>query len=189
MRSTKSTRSIRSRPFRDWIRLFVFPPLEVAGYTHSRLWRCNDQRPKYGDPTRHPCGETKWPAQASNRSKNTSSPNLRRRRKPSSVRTAIHQALPQAEEVISYDIPAFKLRGRVVLYFAGWKEHYSLYPAGPRLVAAFKEELAAHELSKGTIRFPLSKPVPVRLIARIAKFKAKEFAEKENVRTQSARKH
>jgi uncharacterized protein YdhG (YjbR/CyaY superfamily) len=93
------------------------------------------------------------------------------------VRSTIRKALPRAEEVISYQIPAYKLGG-VVLYFAGWKQHYSLYPATERLVAAFKDELAPYELSKGTIRFPLSRPVPVGLIGRIAKFRAKEVAER-----------
>jgi len=92
------------------------------------------------------------------------------------VRSTIHKALPKAEEVISYQIPAYKLHGGVVLYFAGWKQHYSLYPAGERLVAAFKDELASYEISKGTIRFPLSQPVPVKLIGHIAKFRAKEAA-------------
>ena len=63
-----------------------------------------------------------------------------------------------------------------VLYFAGWKQHYSLYPAGARLVAEFQNELAPYEISKGTIRFPLAEPVPVKLITRIARFRAKEAA-------------
>ena len=92
------------------------------------------------------------------------------------VRSTIRKAVPGAEEVISYQIPAYKLAGGNVIYFAGWKEHYSLYPATGRLVAAFKDELAPYELSKGTIRFPLSQPVPVKLIERIAKFRAKETA-------------
>jgi uncharacterized protein YdhG (YjbR/CyaY superfamily) len=93
------------------------------------------------------------------------------------VRSAIKQAVPGAEEVISYQIPAFKLHGRAVLYFAGWKHHYSLYPSNDRLVAAFKKELAQYEVNdKGTIRFPLSEPVPVKLIAAIAKFRANEVA-------------
>jgi uncharacterized protein YdhG (YjbR/CyaY superfamily) len=63
-----------------------------------------------------------------------------------------------------------------VLYFAAWKQHYSLYPGGDRLVNQFKEELAPYQVSKGTIRFPLSKPVPAKLIERIADFRAKEAA-------------
>ena len=61
------------------------------------------------------------------------------------VRRAIRKALPGAEEVISYKIPAYKLHGRAVLYFAGWKQHYSLYPAGDQLVAAFREDLGPGE--------------------------------------------
>jgi uncharacterized protein YdhG (YjbR/CyaY superfamily) len=94
------------------------------------------------------------------------------------VRSAIRKALPRAEETISYGIPAFKLEGRAVLYIAGWKRHYSLYPAGARLVAAFLKELAPYEFNvKGTIRFPLSEPVPEKLIAAIARFRAREVAE------------
>ena len=104
------------------------------------------------------------------------------------VRDAIREALPGAEEVISYQIPAYKLRGGRVLFFAGWKQHYSLYPAGERLVAAFRDELASYEVSKGTIRFPLSQPVPVKLIGRIAKFRAKEVAEREKAKRAAPKK-
>ena len=90
------------------------------------------------------------------------------------VRDAIRKAVPGAEEVISYQIPAYKLHGARVLFFAGWKTHYSLYPASAGLVAAFKDELAPYEVSKGTIRFPLSKPIPVKLVERIAEYRAKE---------------
>jgi uncharacterized protein YdhG (YjbR/CyaY superfamily) len=92
------------------------------------------------------------------------------------VRRAIRKAMPGADELISYRIPTYKLDGRAVLYFAGWKQHYSLYPASVPLVAAFKEELASYKVDKGTIRFPLSQPVPVKLIERIAKFRAQEAA-------------
>src|SRR5262245_36896896 len=79
------------------------------------------------------------------------------------VRTAIGKAVPAAKEEISYQMPVFKLNGVAVLYFAGWKQHYSLYPASDALVAAFKDELERYDLSKGTIRFPLSEPAPVNL--------------------------
>jgi len=95
------------------------------------------------------------------------------------VRSTIRKALPKAEEVISYKMPTYKLRGAAVLYFAGWKQHYSLYPAGARLLAAFKHELASYKINNSTIRFPLSEPVPVKLIARIAKFRSKEAAERK----------
>jgi uncharacterized protein YdhG (YjbR/CyaY superfamily) len=95
------------------------------------------------------------------------------------VRSTIRKALPGAEEVISYRIPAFRVHGSTVLYFAGWKKHYSLYPSTDRLVKAFKDELAPYEVNnKGTIRFPLSEPVPVKLIEAIATFRATEVAEK-----------
>jgi uncharacterized protein YdhG (YjbR/CyaY superfamily) len=95
------------------------------------------------------------------------------------VRSTIRKALPEAEELISYRIPAYKQPSGVVLYFAGWKQHFSLYPAGERLIAAFKDQLATYRAGKGTIRFPLSEPVPVKLIARIAKFRAMEAAQRE----------
>jgi uncharacterized protein YdhG (YjbR/CyaY superfamily) len=90
------------------------------------------------------------------------------------VRRAIRRALPGAEEAISYRIPAYRLGGGYVIYFAGWKQHYSLYPATGPLVAAFQDDLAPYEIRKGTIRFPLARPVPGELIGRIAKFLAKE---------------
>lgn len=94
------------------------------------------------------------------------------------VRSTIRKALPGAEEVISYQIPAYRLPGGMVIYFAGWKKHFSIYPATDHVVAAFRSELSRYTLSKGTIRFPLSEPVPVRLIAAIAKLRAKEVAER-----------
>ena len=93
------------------------------------------------------------------------------------VRDAIRTALPAAEEVISYQIPAYRLPGGEVVYFAGWKRHYSLYPASPALIAALSKDLEPYERSKGTIRFPLDAPIPVRLIQRFARFRAKEIAE------------
>jgi uncharacterized protein YdhG (YjbR/CyaY superfamily) len=95
------------------------------------------------------------------------------------VRSAIRKAVPDADEVISYEIPTYKLQGRVVLYFAGWRKHYSLYPATDGVVAAYEDDLAPYEINKRTIRLPLSQPVPVTLIERIAKFRAKEVAEGE----------
>ena len=104
------------------------------------------------------------------------------------VRSTLRKALPGAEEVISYKIPAYRLHGEIVLYFAGWKQHYSLYPAGERMVAAFKDQLASYKVSKGTIRFPLSEPVPVKLIERIAKFRAGEAVQREKAKLAALRK-
>ena len=92
------------------------------------------------------------------------------------VRSAIRKALPRAREVISYKIPAYKRGDRTILYFAGWKNHYALYPFGERVVAAFQKELAPYKVVGSTIRFPMTEPVPVRLIARIAKFRAEDIA-------------
>jgi uncharacterized protein YdhG (YjbR/CyaY superfamily) len=105
------------------------------------------------------------------------------------VRGTIRKAVPGSEEAISYGIPTIKLNGRNVLYFAGWAEHYSLYPADDRLVTAFKKDLAPYELSgKGTVRFPLNEPVPEKLIADIAKFRAKGVAERERARAASRKR-
>jgi uncharacterized protein YdhG (YjbR/CyaY superfamily) len=90
------------------------------------------------------------------------------------VRRAIRKAVPEAEEGISYQIPAYKLDGTAVLHFAGWKDHYSLYPATGTLVEALGDDVGKYVVSKGTIRFPLRDPVPVKLIERIASFRAKE---------------
>jgi uncharacterized protein YdhG (YjbR/CyaY superfamily) len=104
------------------------------------------------------------------------------------VRSTIRKALPGADEVISYQIPAYKLHGRAVVYFAGWKEHYSLYPSTDRVAAAFKDDLAGYEVSKGTIRFPISEPVPVKLIEGIAKIRGREEAEHEKVKAAARKK-
>lgn len=95
------------------------------------------------------------------------------------VRSTIGKAVPDAEECISYSIPAFRFHGRILLYFAGWTEHYSIYPASDAMVAAFEGALDEYRASKGTLRFALSKPVPVKLIGRIAKFRAQELADKQ----------
>lgn len=104
------------------------------------------------------------------------------------VRAAIRKALPKADEGISYKIPVYRVNGERVLFFAGWKQHYSLYPAGERLVARFKRGLAPYDVSRGTIRFPLSEPVPVKLIENIAKFRAKEAAGRSELKPPVSRK-
>ena len=104
------------------------------------------------------------------------------------VRSTIREAVPRAEEVISYKIPTYKLHGSYVVYFAGWKQHYSVYPATDHLVAAFKDDLAPYKVNKGTIRFPLSQPVPVKLIERIAKFRAKQAAESAKAKPAAPKK-
>lgn len=93
------------------------------------------------------------------------------------VRSAIRHALPGAAEVIAYNMPTYKLNDAAVLHFAGWAKHYSLYGATTSLQAAFKDELRPYKIEKGTIQFPLSEPVPAKLIERIAKFRAREVAD------------
>jgi uncharacterized protein YdhG (YjbR/CyaY superfamily) len=92
------------------------------------------------------------------------------------VRAALRKALPKADEVISYQIPAYKIDGVAVIFFSGWKQHWSLYPASEGMTAQLKKELAAYDVEKGTLRFPLTKPAPKKLIAAIAKIRAAEAA-------------
>lgn len=91
------------------------------------------------------------------------------------VRSAILKAVPAAREAISYNMPTYTLNGRRLLHIAVWRNHYSIYAATQHVVAAFHDELAPYTVYKGTIRFPLSGPVPVKLIGRIAKFRATEL--------------
>ncbi len=90
------------------------------------------------------------------------------------VRSTIQKAVPDAEEVISYNIPAFKYRGWV-FYYSAYTNHFSLSCPPPfTIFTKFKKELAPYEVSKSTIRFPLDEPVPVTLITAMAKFRASE---------------
>jgi uncharacterized protein YdhG (YjbR/CyaY superfamily) len=95
------------------------------------------------------------------------------------VRAAIRKGLPAAEEGISYQIPTYKQNDVPVVYFAGWKNHFSMYPVTDALLAAFNKELAGYEIRKGTIRFPYSEPVPVDLIERLARFRAEQLIKRD----------
>ena len=92
------------------------------------------------------------------------------------VRAAIRAAVPEASEVIGYGMPGYKLHGKPMLYFAGFKEHYSLFAASGSFFATLEGELKGYELRKGTIHFPLDEPVPVKLISWIAKLRAAGIA-------------
>ncbi len=94
------------------------------------------------------------------------------RSKLEQVRAAIRKAVPQAVEVIGYRMPGYKLHGKPMLYFAAFKEHYSLFAASGSFFATLEHELEGYELRKGTVHFPLSKPVPTGLISRIAELRA-----------------
>jgi uncharacterized protein YdhG (YjbR/CyaY superfamily) len=98
------------------------------------------------------------------------------------MRQVIGKAIPDADETISYGMPAYALGGRVVVYFAGWKQHAALYPGSAQTFAAFGKDVAGYATSKGTLQFPLGEPLPVRLIATIAKHRAKEVAEINRMR-------
>lgn len=103
---------------------------------------------------------------------------LAHREKLELLREAIRKAAPSAQEVISYRMPAFKQHG-VLVYFALFKEHIGFFPTGSG-VAAFQKELSAYKTSKGTIQFPLDEPLPLSLVAKITRFRAKEDGEKLN---------
>ncbi|POY37339.1 hypothetical protein C3K47_06120 [Solitalea longa] len=88
------------------------------------------------------------------------------------IRATIKKVVPEAEEKISYAIPTFYLNGNLV-HFAAYANHIGLYPA-PRAIEAFKEELSGYKGGKGTIQFPLDKPMPLELIERIVQFRVEE---------------
>jgi uncharacterized protein YdhG (YjbR/CyaY superfamily) len=85
------------------------------------------------------------------------------------MRSAIQRAAPKATEVISYGMPAFKQEG-ILVYFAAFKNHYGLYPTSSPIIV-FKKELLPYKTSKGAIQFPTDKPLPVKLIQAIVKYR------------------
>ena len=91
------------------------------------------------------------------------------------VRRAILKAVRGGEETIAYNMPTIKLRGKTVLHFAVWSGFCSLYPANARLAGAFGDELKPYLTEKSTLRFPLTEPMPLALIERIATFRAQEI--------------
>ena len=82
------------------------------------------------------------------------------------VRRTIHSAVPGAEETISYQIPTITLGGKSLVYFAGWKQHISVYPL-PEMDQDFEQEIAPYKAGKGTLRFPLGEPMPHQLIKKL----------------------
>ena len=93
------------------------------------------------------------------------------------IRQAIKESAPQAREAISYRIPTFKLNGNLV-HFAAFKDHIGFFPTSSG-VDAFQKEFSGYETSKGTLRFPLDKPIPFDLIRKIVKFRVKENLERK----------
>jgi uncharacterized protein YdhG (YjbR/CyaY superfamily) len=92
------------------------------------------------------------------------------------IRMTIRKAAPDAQETISYQIPTFTLYGNLV-HFAALKKHIGFYPA-PSGIEKFKDELSVYDSAKGSVQFPLNKPIPFRLISRIVKFRVNENLKK-----------
>jgi uncharacterized protein YdhG (YjbR/CyaY superfamily) len=84
------------------------------------------------------------------------------------IRKMIKKIVPDAKEKISYQIACFELNGKNLIHFAGWKKHISLYPI-PAGDETFKEEASKYEDGKGTMKFPLDEPLPIKLIERVVK--------------------
>jgi uncharacterized protein YdhG (YjbR/CyaY superfamily) len=93
------------------------------------------------------------------------------------MRVIIKETVPKAEEVISYNMPAYKLNG-ILVWFAGQSHHIGFYPKA-RAIEVFQKELAQYHTSRGTVRFPLDKPLPVKLIKKMLKFRVAENLKKE----------
>jgi uncharacterized protein YdhG (YjbR/CyaY superfamily) len=94
------------------------------------------------------------------------------------IRADIRSVAPTATDVISYQMPAFKLDGRILIYYAAWKKHTSLYPVGPATLNALGVEPGKYASSKGTIRFPLDKPAPSALVKRIVRSRIADMKRK-----------
>ena len=95
------------------------------------------------------------------------------------LRETIKKTAPEAVEVMSYNMPAFKLKGRILAYFAAHTNHVGFYPASAEVQSVFREELLPFETSKGTVRFPLDKKLPVALVKKIIAFRAKQITSKK----------
>jgi uncharacterized protein YdhG (YjbR/CyaY superfamily) len=94
------------------------------------------------------------------------------------IRKTIRKAAPQAEELISYNMPAFKLR-EMLVWYAAFKEHIGFYPR-PSAIEAFKKELSVYKWAKGSVQFPIDKPLPLNLVSKIVKYRLKENLERSD---------
>jgi uncharacterized protein YdhG (YjbR/CyaY superfamily) len=100
------------------------------------------------------------------------------------LRKTIKSAAPGAEELISYQMPAYRLKG-MLAYFSATKKHYGFYPTASPIIA-FREKLKPYETSKGAVKFPLNEPIPVKLVTAMVKWKLKENLAKEKARANAA---
>jgi uncharacterized protein YdhG (YjbR/CyaY superfamily) len=98
-------------------------------------------------------------------------------KKLAELRTTIRKAAPDAEEIISYQMPAYSLNGNLV-YFAAYKNHIGFYPTASG-IKNFESDLSKYESSKGAVKFPIDKPLPLGLITKIVKFRVKENLAKQ----------
>jgi uncharacterized protein YdhG (YjbR/CyaY superfamily) len=97
------------------------------------------------------------------------------RRTLKKLREAIRSVAPGATEQFSYGIPGFRLNGKPLVWYAGWKSHTSMYPIGASIRRALKDDLEGYETSKGTVRFPLAEPLPIKLVRRLVKARVAEL--------------
>ena len=103
------------------------------------------------------------------------------------IRQAIKETAPEAEEVISYQLPAFRFHG-MLIYYSAYKEHVSLSFPSASVFKAFEKELTGYETGKSTIKFPLNKPMPLQLVKAIVKHRMKENLEKESIKGKTKKK-
>lgn len=102
------------------------------------------------------------------------------------IRHIVKKVVPDAEETISYQMPAFRFHG-ILLYYAAFKNHFSIFPK-TNVILAFRDKLEGYVVTKGTIHFPFDKPLPVKLITEIVKFRVKENLDKKQMKEMTKKK-
>jgi uncharacterized protein YdhG (YjbR/CyaY superfamily) len=100
------------------------------------------------------------------------------------LRKTIKKAAPGAEEMISYQMPAYRLKG-MLAFFSATKKHYGFYPTASPIIA-FREKLKSYETSKGTVRFPLDQPIPVKLITELVKWKVRQNLANDKIKSKKS---